>query len=115
MILRGLRKATLFEIARRTSEIMYPAGTTVVREGDPGDALCIVVSGVVEVSQGDRILRRLRAGDYFGEISLIDRRPRSATVVAVDDVDSLLNVPQVARVVMTNLASIIRDTRDSEM
>lgn len=120
-IFHGLRKATLFEIARRTSEIAYPAGSTVVREGDPGDRLCIVVSGVVEVSRGDRLLRRLGAGDYFGEISLIDGRPRSATVVAVDDVvilelrsedfESLLNVAHVARVVMTNLASIIRDTR----
>lgn len=121
-IFQGLRKATLFEIARRTSEVTYPAGATVVREGDPGDRLCIVVSGVVEVTRGDRVVRSLHAGDYFGEISLIDGRPRSATVVAVDDVvilelrsedfDSLLNVAHVARVVMTNLASIIRDARE---
>ena len=81
--------------------------------------MCIVVTGTVEVSRDGRALRQLGSGDYFGEISLIDGRPRSATVMAVDDVvvlrlssmdfDSLLNVPQVARVVLTNLARMIRD------
>ncbi len=120
-IFRGLRKATLLEVARRTTEVAYHPGATVVREGDRGDALCIIVQGTVEVYQDDRALRRLGSGDYFGEISLIDGKPRSATVVALDDVvllelssadfDSLLNVPHVARVVMTNLAQIIRDAR----
>ncbi len=123
-IFRGLRKATLFEIAHRTTEVTYPAGSTVVEEGGPGNALCIVVQGTVEVRRGDRALRRLRSGDYFGEISLIDGQPRSATVVALDDVvlfelssadfESLLHVPHVARVVMTNLTRIIRETQDQQ-
>ena len=122
-VFRGLHKATLFEVARRAAEVTYPAGATVVRQGDPGDALCIVAKGTVEVSRDDRVVTQLTAGDYFGEVSLIDGQPRSATVVAVDDVvllelsssdfDSLLSVPTVARVMMKNLARLIREAHDS--
>jgi CRP-like cAMP-binding protein len=121
-LFRGLRKATLFEVARRSAEVTYSPGATVVREGDLGDALYIVVQGTVSVRRDDRVVAQLTAGDYFGEISLIDGEPRSATVVAVDDVllltlsssdfDSLLNVPYVARAVMKNLASLFREATD---
>ncbi len=122
-IFRGLPKATLFEVARKTVEVSYPPGATVVRQGDPGDVLCIVAKGTVEVHRDDRVVAQLTAGDYFGEISLIDGEPRSATVVAVDDVvllelsssdfDALLSVPYVARVVMKNLAGLFREAQDS--
>lgn len=118
-IFRGLSKGTLLDVARRSVEISYPPGTTVVKQGDPGNALCIIAKGTLEVYQNDRIVRQLTAGDYFGEISLIDGEPRTATVITVDDVellelsssdfDSLLTVPYVARVVMTNLAHLLRE------
>jgi len=123
-IFRGLNKATLFEVARRSTEVAYPAGTTVVRQGDPGDALCIVAEGVVEVRRNDRVVTQIAAGSYFGEISLIDGEPRSATIVAVEDVvllelsssdfDSLLAVPHVARMVLKNLARLFREAQDSD-
>ena len=117
-ILRGLRKESLFEVARQSVEVTYPAGATVVREGDAGDSLCVVASGTLEVQQAGRVIGRLTSGDYFGEISLIDGGPRSATVIALDDVvllelssgdfNSLLGIPYVARAVMTNLARMVR-------
>jgi len=123
-IFRGLSKATLFEVARRSTEVSYPAGTIVVRQGDPGDALCIVAEGTVEVQRDDHVVAQLTAGKYFGEISLIDGEPRSATVVAVEDVvllelsssdfDSLLAVPHVARLVLKNLARLFREAQDSD-
>ncbi|MDJ0924593.1 MAG: cyclic nucleotide-binding domain-containing protein [Acidimicrobiia bacterium] len=98
----------------------YSPRETIVRQGEPGDALCIVTKGTVEVLRDDRIVARLGAGDYFGEISLIDGEPRSATAVAVDavtilklrsaDFDSLLADAYVARAVMKNLARLIRET-----
>ena len=122
-IFRGLKKATLLEVARKSVEVTYPAGSTVVRQGDPGDALYIVTKGTVEVYRDDRVVAERTAGAYFGEISLIDGEPRSATVVAVDDIvllrlgssdfDSLLNVPYVARTVMKNLARLWREAQDS--
>jgi CRP-like cAMP-binding protein len=114
-----LAKATLFELARRTNEVAYPAGATLVREGDPGDALCIIASGTVEVHKHGRVVAKMTAGEFFGEISLIDGEPRSATVVAADDVvlytlsssdfDALLNVPYVARAVLKSLAKRVRE------
>ncbi len=122
-IFRGLDKATLFEVARKAVEVSYPAGTTVVRQGDPGDTLCIVTAGTVEVLRNEAPVRRLGPGDYFGEISLIDGEPRSASVVAIDDVVllelasadfvSLLGGSYVAHIVMKNLAGLLRQAEEA--
>lgn len=122
-IFRGLSKGTLLEVARRSVEVSYPPGATVVKQGDPGDTLCIVAKGTLEVYRDDRVVRQLTVGDYFGEISLIDGEPRTATVVTIDNVellelnssdfDSLLTVPYVARVVMANLAHLLREALET--
>lgn len=122
-IFRGLSKAHLFEVARKAAAVTYSPGTTVVRQGEPGDTLCIVTEGKLDVYQNDSVVAHLEAGDYFGEISLVDGGPRSATVVAVDDVvlltlssadfDSVLEIPYVARMVMTNLAHLVRRAEGS--
>ena len=118
-IFRGLAKATLLEVARRVTEVAHPAGTTLVREGDPGDALCIIVEGTVEVIKDGRSVAQMVGGDFFGEISLIDGKPRSATVVAVEDTvplmlratdfQELLNIPLVARAALESLAQRLRE------
>jgi serine/threonine protein phosphatase PrpC len=59
------------------------AGELLVREGEPGDELFILVSGAVEVSKGGRAMTRLSAGGHFGEMSLVDLASRSASVTAV--------------------------------
>jgi CRP-like cAMP-binding protein len=88
-IFRGLNKGSLLQVARKSVEVTYPQDAVVVREGDPGDSLCIIVSGAVEVRKKDHAVARLQPGDFFGEISLIDGEPRSATVVAVEDLTLL--------------------------
>ena len=65
-------------------------GTDVVREGDPGDALYLVIGGELEVIKGvgskhEVVLDQIGKDDFFGEISLIDRKERSATVRAASD------------------------------
>jgi NADH dehydrogenase len=55
-------------------------GETVFREGDRGDWFYIVLTGEVEVRQGAHVLRRLGAGDVFGEIAVVGDRPRTASV-----------------------------------
>lgn len=122
-IFQGLRKTTLLEVARRATEIAYPAGTVLIREGDPGDALCVIVRGTVEVVKDGRAVAQMTQGDFFGEISLIDGKPRSATVVAVDDVmllelsasdfQELLNIPLVARAALESLARRLREAHDT--
>ncbi len=79
---------TLSEIAERAEEQAVAAGASVVSEGEPSDALYVLVSGSVDVTartaQGVLKLRQLDAPAYFGEIGLIHHVPRTATVTAVD-------------------------------
>ena len=58
----------------------YPQETYVIRKGEAGDSMYFIVTGEVEVRIGIAI-RTLRDGDFFGELALIDRKPRSADVV----------------------------------
>ena len=60
----------------------YEPEQVVVREGDKGDELFIVLSGKVKVARGGETLTRLGAGEHFGEMALIRQVPRSATVIA---------------------------------
>jgi len=64
---------------------IYATGSTIIRQGDSGehiDSVFIIKSGAVQVTKDDQMVRTLGVGDYFGELALLYRRPRSATVVA---------------------------------
>jgi CRP/FNR family cyclic AMP-dependent transcriptional regulator len=82
----GLKPAALDLIQSQSQEVIAAAGDYFFHEGDPGESLFILESGTVVVLRnrnGDAIeLGRLAAGDCFGEMALIDFRPRSASVVA---------------------------------
>ena len=118
-IFRGLHKNSLFEVARKAKEIQYDPGDVVVSQGEPGDALFVVVEGQLDVHRNDQPVAQLAPGDYFGELSLIDGEPRSATIVARDEVvlltltaadfNALLDEPYVLHGVMVNLARLIRE------
>lgn len=70
------------DIVARLRSRTYPPNALVVRRGAPGDAMYFIVSGEVEVRLGVRPVA-LRDGAFFGEMALLDRRPRSADVVTV--------------------------------
>jgi CRP/FNR family cyclic AMP-dependent transcriptional regulator len=77
-------------IAEVTREKLYPRGSVIVFEDDPGDAMYVVATGQVKVVlTGDDgrevILSVLGEGDFFGEMALIDDLPRSAHVIAMED------------------------------
>ncbi len=122
-IFRGLTKVALLQVARRAVEVSYPPDSVIVQEGDPGDSLCIICRGTVAVMKGERVIAHLESGDFFGEISLIDGEPRSATVIATDDVelltlsadafDTLLNDPYFSRAALRSLALRFRSALHS--
>lgn len=89
-----LGRRELHRLAATSVERDYPAGTTILHQGQPGAGLFIIVSGKARVGReeegGMRHLAELGSGDVFGEMSLLDDLPRSATVVAVEPVRVLL-------------------------
>ena len=83
----GLSDASLEILVSMLAERRVEAGTTVVREGEPGRSMYIVSSGSLAVSkrgesQGSIRMSTLTAGDFFGEMTLIEMQNRSATVTA---------------------------------
>ena len=88
-LFQGMSDRSIETIAGLAFETDFPAGATLVREGEPGDRFLIIRNGSAVVDQGGRTLRLLGGGDFVGEISLIDGSPRSATVTATAPVDAL--------------------------
>ena len=74
------------ELSNRFEIEEHSDGHAIVREGGPGYAFYVIASGAATVTQEGRELRRLEAGDYFGEISIIGEGRRTATVTAVGPV-----------------------------
>ena len=77
-------------VASIAHETSYPAATVLVREGDIGDSLIVIRSGTATVQQAGRELPGLGAGDFLGEIALIDGGPRTATVTAAEPIEALV-------------------------
>lgn len=89
-LFRGCSAAALDDLVRRLQVRTRTAGSVLVAQDEPGDALFIIAQGRVKVAlfgeNGRELtLSILQPGDFFGEMSLIDSRPRSANVVALDD------------------------------
>jgi CRP-like cAMP-binding protein len=72
----------LESIARSTRERVYEPGAVIVRQGDPGVGFFLITEGQVEVSHDGHAIRELGPGEFFGEMALMEERPRTATVTA---------------------------------
>src|SRR5437867_1075175 len=83
--------AVELEALEQTAQLKaYKAGRNIFQEGDPGDGLYLILEGKVQITcllgQDQRIvLSRLDAGDFFGEMAVLDNQPRSATATAETD------------------------------
>lgn len=81
-LFEGLPTGVLLKVAMLGEERTFDPGTAMVREGESGGGLFVIFEGEAWVTVGGQERARLSAGDYFGEISLLDDEPRSATVTA---------------------------------
>lgn len=79
----------LAELANEAGVVRFDPGTTIFREGDPGDALYVVVEGRVRIHTGEHKLAEMGKGECFGEMAILDDAPRSASVTALDAVTTL--------------------------
>lgn len=75
----GLKDRQLRDVLERTREVEH-AGGEIVEEGQKGVGFHLILEGAATVLQNGEVRRTLGPGDYFGEISLIDGKPRSATI-----------------------------------
>jgi CRP/FNR family cyclic AMP-dependent transcriptional regulator len=89
-----LSEAEIARVAEVARERSYPKNSVILFEDDPGDALYVVVTGMVKVvligeDGREVILSVLKEGNFFGEMALIDDEPRSAHVIAMEDANLL--------------------------
>jgi CRP/FNR family cyclic AMP-dependent transcriptional regulator len=105
-LFQDLEESEIDLVVSRTSPREFPEDAVIIREGNPGDSLFIMVSGEVEITKQltlvldedtpkERVMIRLKAeeGVYFGEMALLENETRSATVTALTDC-SLLELHQ---------------------
>ena len=78
----GVSKGTLRRLAALGRETIHEPGQAIVQEGRTAHSLHVIVEGSATVRVKSRVVGRLSAGDFFGEIALLDRGPRAATVTA---------------------------------
>ena len=88
-LFQGLSKRELQRLLSMAKEMSFDDGATVVSEGDEDGRFYLLLEGSAKIVKGKRTLATLGPGDYFGEISLIDGEPRSATVVTTSPVRAL--------------------------
>jgi len=115
-------KRELRAIARHSQLASLPAGTELIHQGDPGDALFVVLEGEVQVLDGEVVIHESGPGSYFGELAILDGEPRTASVTATTDVTIavigirmfrtlLREFPDLAEQLLVGLAAELRAAR----
>jgi CRP-like cAMP-binding protein len=123
-LFRHCKRQEVAVIGRHASSALVPSGRSLIREGDTGREFFIILDGCVSVSCQGRELARLGAGDYFGELSLLDGEPCTATVTTATTTDVLVMerphfiglldaVPRFARNLLGTVAHDLRLARAS--
>lgn len=127
--LESLRNVALFsacsnkeleKVAKATDEISMTAGTLIIDQGQMGREAFVIVEGEVTVKRNKRKVATLGAGDVVGELSLLDKGPRTATVVCATDTTVLVidqrrflavvdDIPAISHKLMASLAGRIRN------
>jgi CRP-like cAMP-binding protein len=110
-----LSKKGLEDVAHIADELDLPKGKVMAKQGDRGREFFVLLEGEADVTKGDRSINTMKAGDFFGEIALVTKMPRTASVTATTDVRVLVinerefgallkRAPEVARGIAEALA-----------
>ena len=124
-LLQSLNEIQLDQLAAASVRKNFPKGRTIVSEGEPSQSLYILLSGRAKVQRSDSegkevILAILGSGEFFGEMSLIDDAPRSASVITLESCDfmainkdsfksMLLQSPEICMQIMRGLVRRLRE------
>src|SRR3954469_22461212 len=81
-LFHGIDAHGLAMLAEKATTVDFPAGHVIARQGEIGTGFFVVVDGSVRVVRDGPVVAQLGAGDFFGELSILDRMPRNASVPA---------------------------------
>jgi CRP/FNR family transcriptional regulator/CRP/FNR family cyclic AMP-dependent transcriptional regulator len=90
LLFSNLSQRHLGEIAKHADQVQVERERVLAHEGKKGWEFVFVVDGKARVEKGGKFIRQLSGGDFFGEISLIDGEPRTATVIAETEMTLLI-------------------------
>jgi CRP-like cAMP-binding protein len=120
----GLSRRHLRQLAEHADIVGFHERETIVESGQPGGTFYVILEGEAKVVRGGRTIDRMGPGDFFGEISLLDGGPRTASVVADTPVAAIRifkrsfdkvvsQEPAVASKILTVVARRLRDAERS--
>jgi len=81
-LFRGIDAQGLAALAERAAQVDFPAGHVIARQGEIGTGFFVVIAGRVRVVRDGTVVATLGDGEFFGELSVLDRMPRNAMVAA---------------------------------
>jgi CRP-like cAMP-binding protein len=114
-LFEGLSKEQLSRVASLMTRVDLGAGQVLVRQGEIGREFLILLEGEVEVARDGKVIATRSAGDYVGEIALLDKRPRTATVTTKTEIAAevlnraefstlLADAPELSNQIMATMA-----------
>ena len=80
----GLPHSDLEGLAKKVTEAHHAQGSEIIKEGTSGSSVFLIVKGRCEVRRGNKRIRELEEGQFFGELSILDPAPRTASVRTVE-------------------------------
>jgi len=110
-----LDKKSLQDVCRIADELDLPAGKEMATEGDRGREFFVLLKGEAEGTKGGERIATMKEGDFFGEIALVTKMPRTATVTASSDVDVLVITERAFDSLMQNTPEIGRAVAEALM
>jgi len=123
-LFHGIDANGLAMLAGKATTVEFPAGHVIARQGEIGTGFFVVVEGGVRVVRDGEVVAQLGPGDFFGELSILDRMPRNASVVAAAattclalaswDFDAvLLEQPALTLAILRGVAARLREVTES--
>jgi CRP-like cAMP-binding protein len=123
-LFRGIDAAGLAGLAELATSVDFPLGHVIARQGEIGTGFFVVIAGSVRVVRDGEVVARLGGGEFFGELSVLDRQPRNASVIADEPTTCLalaswdfekvlLEQPALTLSILRGVATRLRDATDS--
>jgi CRP/FNR family cyclic AMP-dependent transcriptional regulator len=121
----GIDADGMDQVAAVAVQVDFPADHVIARQGEIGTGFFVIVTGAVKVVRGGATIATLGPGDFFGELSVLDGRPRIAQVIADapttclalatwDFEAVLLDQPKVTLAILRGLAARLRDLTEAD-